>query len=955
MPIAYVAKRLIRSWQLYIALLLGILLASTFFAGVNVGAYTAAKQALDQQLNQIPVDFFISGYALLSPQNITKLLTAIDTVPEVVQAEPITRGHINMKLPDEDYPGTYRLVGITPNSKIYHGWTTHPESIAENETYIPAGSPLSKKLKTGDKIQINMTTFMYTGDPRYGEPQLNNTNNLILNLTVAGFAQLNDASLALAQGYYYSYSSMGFYMGPGQIVNPTPIYIEDMFIVDQEKTLNKFLNIFYQSRQYQFQTDIAIYINRNAIINIWDIPGSVDRLEVIKRKINNQISIAGFGLETQSALQSILFSSQMMVSMMRLVFVGVSLPVFFVAWYMGTTVSDVSFNLRRREIGLLLTKGFSRSQLFRMFLTEAIIIGIIAGIAGILLSLALVPVFAKAVGGEFTTAPVIGIDTMIMTIIFSLTLVILAIFRPARRASNLATIDALREYMLVEDVKPYKKRLPWIAFILGTYKLIVLALGINLMNEIPRLAMGGTNFLLVILLALWAVFDATILLALGPVLFFWGFTKIFIRGSLKFQEITARAAKFLGDLGTLATRNVRRNPARAASVAFLISTIIWYGIQTTGTLASDQDYYLRSIYAAVGSDIRIDVPPPANISITKDLIKTINSSVTGIASMTSEYQFYGVSSFGTFQLMAINASEWRNTAYYEDTWFSGNDVNTAFQNLQSNDHAIILDKDVAERNSLHLGDGISIILGYDVFGAKQITENLTIAGFFGFKRPDTTMFGPAPSMYTLLSYVPDQLFYELRPLIANVSTTRILTKLTAQADANQTAEEIKTLMPAAATLYSVSEQIQLQQSNLMYTGTLNVQRLGVAFAIVAASVGTALVSFVSLKERQREASMMSVRGLSFKQLTVMLLTENLAVIVFAVLIGAIAGLLIVYGNVASSTSTTVSLVTRRLVFPPDALLTIFTYIALVFASTIIPVIIMSRRFISRLDRVVRQA
>jgi ABC-type antimicrobial peptide transport system permease subunit len=210
-------------------------------------------------------------------------------------------------------------------------------------------------------------------------------------------------------------------------------------------------------------------------------------------------------------------------------------------------------------------------------------------------------------------------------------------------------------------------------------------------------------------------------------------------------------------------------------------------------------------------------------------------------------------------------------------------------------------------------------------------------------------------MYTLLSYVPDQLFYELRPLIANVSTTRILTKLTAQADANQTAEEIKTLMPAAATLYSVSEQIQLQQSNLMYTGTLNVQRLGVAFAIVAASVGTALVSFVSLKERQREASMMSVRGLSFKQLTIMLLTENLAVVTFAVLLGSIAGLIIVYGNVVSASSTAPSLVAKRLVFPIDTILTIFAYIGLVFASSILPVVIMSRRYISRLERVVRQA
>jgi hypothetical protein len=100
---------------------------------------------------------------------------------------------------------------------------------------------------------------------------------------------------------------------------------------------------------------------------------------------------------------------------------------------------------------------------------------------------------------------------------------------------------------------------------------------------------------------------------------------------------------------------------------------------------------------------------------------------------------------------------------------------------------------------------------------------------------------------------------------------------------------------------------------------------------------------------------MSVRGLSFKQLTVMLLTENLAVVVFAILLGASAGFIIVYGNVASFGVTSGSLVSKRLVFPTDAVLTILAYFGLVFASAVIPVVVMAKRFGSRLERVVRQA
>ena len=946
MPISYVFKRLVRSWQLYIALLLGVLLASTFFAGVNVGADTAAKQTLDQALEKVPVDFYMSGFTMLSAQNATDMAERVSTIEEIAGTELISRVYADAQLPNEEYRHTFRLVGITSNSQVYQGWAEHPSSIAENETYLIANSDSAKSLKQGDIIQANMSMPVYR--PGFAEPTM---VGYVVNLTIAGFAKLDDRATALIQGRYYTYD-FGFFIGPvSPGVLPMPGYEEDLLIIDWNKTMARFVDVFHEIGQWYFETDILVFVDRNELISIWDIPGSVSRLDALRRKIENQVMIGGIGLYVQSALQDVLSYSQMTLTMMRFVFVAVSLPVFFVAWYLGSTVSDVSFNLRRREIGLLLTKGFSRSQLFRMFLIEALLIGMVAGAVGILLSVGLTPVFVSAVGGQFTASPAIGLDTMIMTIIFSVVLVILSVFRPARRASNLPTVDALREYMLIEEVKPYKKRWPWVAFILGTYKLIILGLGINVLYEIWRLGAYGGNFLLVLLGVAWALFD-TVLTPLGPVLFFWGFTKIFIRGSLKFQEITAKAAKFLGDLGELATRNVQRNPARAASIAFLIALIIGYGIQITGTLASDQDYNTRSIYASVGSDVRVDLLAPVNVSATTDLVETIRTNMSEVASTAIEYSFSGTSSFGSLQLTAINATEWRNTAYYEDGWFSGNSMDILFEQLSSNNRTIILDRDIAERSNLDVGETIRVNFWSDRLGGTTVARDLTIAGFFGIKRPDT-MYGQF-GFYNPWSYVSNDLFHGLLLDVTNSSSTRILLKLTAGADGVTAANEVRALAPSRAMIYSVAEQLQRLQTNPMYTGTLNVQRLGVAFAILAASVGTALVSFVSLKERQREASMMGVRGLSFKQLTIMLLTENLAVVTFAVLLGAVAGLIITYGNVISSSSTTVSLVQKRLIFPTDALLTILAYFGLIFASNILPVVLMSKRYISRLERVVRE-
>jgi ABC-type antimicrobial peptide transport system permease subunit len=249
---------------------------------------------------------------------------------------------------------------------------------------------------------------------------------------------------------------------------------------------------------------------------------------------------------------------------------------------------------------------------------------------------------------------------------------------------------------------------------------------------------------------------------------------------------------------------------------------------------------------------------------------------------------------------------------------------------------------------------MSVSVGWNRFSGELSTKELTIVGFYGVSRPDVPLFGQVV-IITPRSYVSIDLFHEWFSAVANSSSARILVKLSNEADRAATANQIRELIPPQGILYSVDELIEQQESNLMATGTLSIQRLGVAFGILAASVGAALVSFISLKERQREASIMSVRGLSFRQLLLVLLTENMAVIVFAVLLGISAGLIIAYGNAASFNVTSGVLVAKRLVFPADAVLTMLVYIGLVFASAIIPVVIMSRRYVSRLERVVRQA
>ncbi len=948
LPLLYAFKRVARSWKLFAALLLGVVLASTFFAGINIGADTVAAQALEQRLSNVPVDIVVRSAGgevrpfametlMWSSANATEVANFISGsgIVGIVGTEVISMDGWDFRVGDTNKTEYFRVAGISDNSCIYEGLTVTSGSfpLGLNETYVLADSPSAGDLQVGDVLYANFSLWL--GE----EPKIPlEVNWISLNLTVAGFVELDSKASRIASGYYYYYGD-------------EYIYVQNLLITDWKNTFAKLLDSMYaMSPPYSpTNTEILVFLDRGTIIGPWDIATSTDKVRTITSQINNKLWSEGYNGYAENHLEYVLREFQSYSQYLRLQFLLTALPVFFMAWYMGSTVSDMSLNLRRREIGLLLTKGFSTGQLLRMFLSEAILIGLIGGFIGVGLSLLMSPFFVSAGGGQwFSGVPIVGIETAILTVILGIVITFLSVYRPAKRASQLHAVDALREYRYVEEVKPHKQRWPWVAFILGTYKIIMWILGINLL-ALTWGAPPTTNVVIMILLGIWIFFDGYVLNYLGPILLFWGLTRLLIRGSLKFQELTTKIVKFLGDLGSLATRNVQRNPARAASIAFLIALIIWYSFQVTGTYASERDFAIRQIRFNVGADVSVSLTTLVNSS---DAVNQIEN-LTGVSYTVLEYSFEGGSSLRWMSLVAVNPEKWLETAYYESELFSGNSVETAFYEMAADNNTIILEREIAASLGLRVSDTIFVTAG-------SVSRTLRVVGFFGLEPIGSAEILEGVSYssvsYASHSYVPDELYHKAKD---NVSATgRILVKLASGADGKAVADQIRKFETSNIGLVSsVAEELEVWRSDVEVGGRLNVQLLGVAFAVVAASIGTALVTLVSLRERSKEVSIMSIRGVSFKQLVAMLLTENIAVVVFSVLIGTTVGLISVYGNVvfANTMPYSSSILSHHMVFPTDVLLILLACLTLVFASTIIPVIIMSQRYVSRLERIVKEA
>ena len=347
--LSYAFKRIVRSWKLYASLILGMMLAATFFGGINVGADTIGKQALDAELANTPVDIQLRPFSpgiSVPRSSFQSIVQSVKQVNGVVAAEPI--GSVGGQI---SYNGSFPTIkAVQDGSLLYQHFTTvnGQTTLHTNESLINSDSQFAQTHKPGDTIKY---TLGYFGHPEYN-----------ITLKIVGVVQLDNAAVNTL-GVTYAYI-------PG-----TGTYTKiSVLIVNWDQT---FLPIFdweynqttYRNVDYSSTATVNIYLDRTRLISAFNIEGSIAQVQQIDDRVSNIASLSGFNSQPNLIYPLQSFSSS--IFYLRLQFVIFSIPVFFVAWFVGRTVSQASFNLRRREIGLLMTKGFSQSQLFRHFLVEA--------------------------------------------------------------------------------------------------------------------------------------------------------------------------------------------------------------------------------------------------------------------------------------------------------------------------------------------------------------------------------------------------------------------------------------------------------------------------------------------------------------------------------------------------------------------------------------------------------
>jgi ABC-type antimicrobial peptide transport system permease subunit len=926
--LSYALKRITRSWKLFAALALGMTLAATFFGGINVAADTVGKQALDAQLANTPVDLqlrpsFQVGTNLNS--SVQNIISNVGRIDGVTAAEAVgTSNSFNF---NASSPPT--IAGIQDQSLLYQHMTlvAGRKTIRANETLINSDSQQAQNFPVNSRITYSLKT--------------NSSGKYSLTLSVVGSVSLDAVAVnTLGIGNYYRP-----FPGLGQ-ANPSSNNQATVLIISWERTFLPVLvknyvpfSTYNSSILYSVSAQVNVYLDRNRLISPFAIESSISTVQQIDARISNVALQNGFVTSDNLLVQLAEFSST--VFSLRLTFTAVSIPVFFMAWYVGRTVSQSSFNLRRKEIGLLLTRGFTRSQLVRHFVTEGLIVGLVAGLAGTALAYILNPLFLQVLGSSSGATAFLTSDTAIITIVFTLVLTLFAVLTPARQAAAMDPAQALKGYVYLEETRPIRKRGAILSLTLGSYQLITLAIGINYMN-IGRYVYNA-NFLLVLFLIIAAVLSFA-LSFIGPFLFLYGAAQLSTGLAERFhRRFSSISRKIIGDVAALASKSVFRNPRRVAALVFIVALIVGYSIWVIGDLASQQDYNYRQAEVSVGSDIRLSgINSIANATLIANQLRGW-SNITGA---TAESDFSGTTTAGGIQIKAIDPLTWRQGAYYEQNWFMG-DINGVFDAMTSNIHTMVLDHGVASYYSIPIG---STIILY------SSSINASVVSYFG---PDYSQSSGGPFGRSFSpegwSFVPIGLVQPNATLFN--PTNLVLVRASPSVSLTQLALSLQTAYPS---LTVTTAQVATQGvPGVINAGTQNVLRLGTAFAALAASIGVGTIAYTGYREREKEITMVAVRGLSYRQLAGLLITEFLPLVVFALILATVVGLIVVWGDALGQNSLNQSylgmLAARRVVFPFWASANILVIVGLVLAGVFIPAMTAARKDLSKMSRTVRFA
>jgi putative ABC transport system permease protein len=529
-----------------------------------------------------------------------------------------------------------------------------------------------------------------------------------------------------------------------------------------------------------------------------------------------------------------------------LAFGGIAL---FVGSFVIANSLSITIAQRTREFATVRTIGGSRRQVLVSVLLEALVVGILASLVGLLLGFAL----AKALFGLFDavgfTLPNSGLilepNTVVIALAAGIIVTLVASLRPAFRATRVPPIAAVRE----------GATLPRSRF--ARYQVVASIL----------LTLVGFAALL------WGLFGPGLSTTALLVWMGLGALLIFLGVALLAERLVRPLAAWLGwpasriggAAGSLARENARRNPQRTASTASALMiglalvtlvSVLAAGIVSSFREAVDE-LWKQADYAITAQNNFSPIP----VSVSEAAAKTPGVDAVGSV-RTGEAEAFG----DAFNATAVNPAASR---VFSIKWKEGSDEVLA--NL--GDDGSFVTEDYAKDHKLRVGSPFELTFAN---GEKQ---RFVVNGIF---EPPTggSPFGPV----TISAKTWDRFNEQPRNLYSFVIMD------TGQTDANKAALDRQLADFPNAKVQTRDEFVDNQISGL--SSVLNVLYVLLALSVIVSLFGIVNTLMLTVFERTREIGMLRAIGMTRRQVRRMIRHESVITALIGGTLGIVLGVLL---------------------------------------------------------------
>jgi putative ABC transport system permease protein len=504
---------------------------------------------------------------------------------------------------------------------------------------------------------------------------------------------------------------------------------------------------------------------------------------------------------------------------------------------------------RTRELALLRAVGASRAQVLWSVLLEALVVGAVAAVLGLLGGVALaagITALLKGLGVDLpTTTLVVSPQTVIIALVAGLGVTVIAALLPAVRATRVPPLAALR------DVAIGRGGASRIRLIGGILVLLIGGLFLSRAwtsdGDTDALPTVGLGALLVIIGAI----------VIGPVL-----------AGPSVRTIGAVLPRLRGVTGRLAMENAARSPKRTSATA----SALLIGVALIGFIT----VFAASAKASVESEV--------NRGITADLIVQASGggfSFSGFSPAVPEAvaEVDGVESVTSFGFgEGLITYPDGDTA---ETFVGTVDPETVTRALNPEmedgsitdleNGGIVVDRQIAEDSDLAIGDPILLTApggGTLDLEIQAISDDLVVLGFWTLTEEDWA------------TVVPEQLVGQTYAGLAEGADLE-----TVQADVEAAISQFPELevLTLDEFIGDVADQL---------TGLVNFIYGLLGLSIVIAMIGVANTISLSVHERTRELGLLRAVGMDRGQVRSAIRWEAVIISVLGTLVGLALGLVL---------------------------------------------------------------